>query len=316
MSLAWLLRRVALIALTLLVVSFLVFAATQILPGNAAAMILGENATPDQLAALSRQLGLDRPWPVQYADWLAGVLRGQLGQSLALSTPVADLLGQALVRSLVLAGATLLVVACVGLSLGVAGSVYRGTWVDLLVSLVATLGVALPEFVTATLLLVFLAGPENGLFPSGGYVPLADGVGPFLAHMALPVAALSLVLLAHVSRQVRSEMSDVLRRDYVRTAILKGLPRRTVLRRHALRNALAPAIAVLALDVGYLLGGILVVEEVFAWPGLGRLLVFALQNRDLPLIQAGTLLIASVYAGANLAADIAYAALDRRVQYA
>jgi len=316
MSAAWLLRRVALIGLTLLAVSFLVFAATQILPGNAAAMILGENATPDQLEALTLQLGLDRPWPVQYAHWLAGIARGQLGQSLALNTPISDLLGQALVRSLVLAGATLVVVACAGISLGVAAAMYRGTWIDLLVSLVATLGVALPEFVTATLLLVWLAGPENGLFPSGGYVPLAEGIRPFVAHMVLPVTALSLVLLAHVSRQVRSEMSDVLRTDYVRTAILKGLPSRTVLRRHALRNALAPAIAVLALDVGYLLGGILVVEEVFAWPGLGRLLIFALQNRDLPLIQAGTLLIAAVYAGSNLAADIAYAALDRRVQYA
>jgi peptide/nickel transport system permease protein len=316
MNVAWLLRRILLIGVTLLAVSFLIFAATQILPGDAAAMILGENATPDQLHALSQQLGLDRPWWLQYGHWLAGVLHGQLGTSLALSAPVADLLGQALVRSLVLAVATLIVVAGLGIPLGVAAASRRGTVIDLLVSLVAMLGIALPEFVTATLLLVWLAGPETGLFPSGGYVPLADGVQPFVAHLVLPVAALSLVLLAHVSRQVRSEMADVLRTDYVRTAILKGLPPRTVLLRHALRNALAPAIAVLALDMGYLLGGILVVEEVFAWPGLGRLLIFALQNRDLPLIQAGTLLIAMVYAGSNLVADVAYAALDRRVQFA
>ena len=315
MSLSWLLRRVGLILVTLLAVSFVIFAATQILPGDAAAMILGENATADQLQELSAQLGLDQPWWAQYAHWLSGALQGQLGRSLALSTPVASLLGQALVRSLVLACATLLVVAGIAIPLGVAAAAHRGRLVDLMVSVLATLGIALPEFVTATLLLVWLAGPDYGVLPSGGYVPWAEGAWAFLAHMALPVTTLSLVLLAHVSRQVRSEMSDVLRTDYVRTATLKGLPRATVLRRHALRNALAPAIAVLALDVGYLLGGIIVVEEVFAWPGLGRLLIFALQNRDLPLIQAGTLLIATVYAASNLLADVAYAALDRRVQF-
>jgi peptide/nickel transport system permease protein len=315
MNPAWLLRRVALIFLTLLVVSAVVFGATQILPGNAAAMILGENATQDQIRALTIQLGLDQPWWMQYGHWLGGVLHGDWGRSLSLNTPVTALVGQALERSLALAAATLLVVACIGIPLGVLAASRRGSWVDFVVSIASTMGIALPEFVTATLLLVFVAGPSDGVLPSGGYVPFAASPGDFVRHMVLPVAALALVLVAHVARQVRSETADVLRADYIRTATLKGLSRAMVLRRHALRNALAPAIAVIALDVGYLLGGIIVVEEVFAWPGLGRLLIFATQNRDLPLIQAGTLLIAGVYALSNLAADIAFAALDRRVQY-
>jgi peptide/nickel transport system permease protein len=179
----------------------------------------------------------------------------------------------------------------------------------------AFLGIALPEFVTATLLLIFFASPEVGWFPAGGYVPLAENPGRFLLHLILPTLALSLILTAHIARQTRSEMVDVLQADYVRTATLKGLPRRVVLTRHALRNALAPAIAVIALDVGYLIGGIIVVEEVFAYPGLGRMMVFALQNRDLPVIQAGALVMAATYAITNLIADLIYAALDRRVQY-
>jgi peptide/nickel transport system permease protein len=147
-------------------------------------------------------------------------------------------------------------------------------------------------------------------------VPLGESVAGFLAHLVLPAATLSVVLTAHIARQVRSEMSDVLASDYVRAARLKGLPERTVVMRHALRNALAPAVAVISLDVGYLLGGILVVEEVFAWPGLGRLMIYALQNRDLPVIQAVTLLLAGAYALSNLVSDLVIAALDPRVRYA
>ena len=153
------------------------------------------------------------------------------------------------------------------------------------------------------------------MVPSRGLEPLSAGLWPALSHLILPVLTLTIILMAHISRQTRSEMVDVLQTDYIRTATLKGLSRRTVLYRHALRNALLPTITVIALDVGYLIGGILVVEEVFAFPGLGRQLIFAIQNRDLPLIQASVLTIALIYALANFAADLLYGYLDRRIQY-
>ena len=315
MRLAYLLKRVGFIAVILLVVSFVVFAVTQILPGNAAQMILGEFALPEQLEALERQFGLDDPWFVQYGRWLAGLLTGDWGTSMVMRQPVLPLVFDALSRSLVLAGLSLLAVTFIAIPMGVLAASRRGRPTDTGISVVSYIGVSLPEFVTATLLLVFLTRPEVGLFPAGGYTPPGEDFGRFLSHLVLPVATLIIILMAHISRQTRSEMVDALQHDYIRTATLKGLPRRTVLVRHALRNALLPTITVIALDVGYLIGGIIVVEEVFAYPGLGRLLVFAMQNRDLPLIQAGALVMAAVYAAANLAADLVYAALDRRIQY-
>ena len=316
MSGRYLVRRLGLILVVLLVVSFAVFAITQILPGNAAVMILGEFATPGQREALEVELGLDRPWYVQYARWLGGILAGDWGRSRRLSQPVAHLIGEAFWRSAALAIAALSTVVLVAIPLGVIAALRRGTLIDLAAGLFAYVGVALPEFVTATLLLVFLAAPDRGWLPAGGYVPLAEDPAQFLRHVVLPAAALALILTAHIARQVRSEMADVLATDYVRTAVLKGLKPRDVVFRHALRNALAPAVAVISLDIGYLLGGILVVEEVFAWPGLGRLLIFALQNRDLPLIQCGTLVLAATYAISNFIADVVTAALDPRIRYA
>lgn len=316
MSAAYLARRLAAVLIVLFIVSLTVFAITQILPGNAAVMILGEYATADQLKALELQLGLDRPWHAQYLSWISTILSGDFGVSMRLSTPVAQLIGEAFWRSAALAAAALAMVTLVAIPMGVVAALRRGGLVDLGLSLFAYAGVAVPEFVTATLLLVFLAAPERGWFPAGGYAPPGEGLGLFLWHMALPAATLSLILTAHIARQVRSEMSEVLASDYVRAARLKGLTEAVVVRRHALRNALAPAIAVISLDIGYLLGGIIVVEEVFAWPGLGRLMIYALQNRDLPVIQAATLVLAAVYALSNLIADLVIAALDPRVRYA
>ena len=314
MTAGWLLRRVGAILLVLLVVSFTVFGITQLLPGNAAVMILGEFATPEQLHALERTLGLNDPWWQQYLHWLGGILRGDWGMSTGLSRPVAGLVGDALGRSAILAGATLVTVCLLAIPIGIAGALLRGTVFDLGIGLVAYLGASVPEFVTATLLLVLVAGA--GWLPAGGFTPAADGLGEFIRHMVLPVATLSLILVAHLSRQVRSEMGEVLGSDYVRAARVKGLRPSRIVLVHALRNALVPAVAVLSLDVGYLLGGILVVEEVFAWPGLGRLLIYAVQNRDLPVMQAATLVMAAAYTLSNLVADIAIAALDPRVQYA
>ncbi|TKT69769.1 ABC transporter permease [Aquamicrobium sp. LC103] len=316
MSLTYLLRRLGAVLIVLAIVTVAVFVITNVLPGNAALMILGENATAENLSALERQLGLDRPLPVQYLHWIGGVLQGDFGMSLRLRLPVSEVVGSAFFNSLWLAGIVLVAVTLIAIPLGALAALTRGTVVDAVIGVFSYLGTALPEFVTATLLLVIFAKPENPIFPAGGFVAPFDDFPGFLRHVVLPAATLGLILMAHISRQVRSEMSEVLASDYVRAARLKGLSERRVIWRHTLPNSLAPAVAVISLDIGYLLGGIIVVEEIFAWPGLGRLLIYALQNRDLPVIQAITLLLAVVYALSNLLADLVIAKLDPRVRYA
>ncbi len=315
MSLGYLIRRLFSVLLVLVIVSFAVFAITMILPGNAAVMILGEYATEDQLVALAEVLGLDRPWYIQYFDWASSILQADWGMSLRLSLPVGDVVGDAFWNSAYLAVTALVTVTIIAIPLGIFAALRRGTVVDLVIGLFAYVGTAMPEFVTATLLLVFLADVAAGYLPAGGFIAPNESMSGFISHVILPAGTLSLILTAHISRQVRSEMSDVLASDYIRAARLKGLREGTVIRRHALPNSLAPAVAVISLDVGYLLGGIIVVEEIFAWPGLGRLLIYALENRDLPVIQAITLLLATVYALSNLFSDLVIAALDPRVRY-
>lgn len=317
MTLGYLIRRILAVLLVLIIVTFAVFAVTMILPGNAAVMILGEHATDESLRAMEIRLGLDRPFHVQYFEWVRGILlEGDFGMSLRLSLPVAEVVGQAFWNSAWLAITALAAVTVIAIPLGMLAAVKRGTPADLGIGLVAYVGTAMPEFVTATLLLVFLAGPGTGYLPAGGFIAPGESFTGFLSHVVLPAGTLGLILTAHIARQVRSEMSDVLASDYIRAARLKGLRERVVIRRHALPNSLAPAVAVISLDVGYLLGGIIVVEEIFAWPGLGRLLILALENRDLPVIQAITLALATVYALTNLLSDIAIAALDPRVRFA
>jgi peptide/nickel transport system permease protein len=315
MTRRYLVRRLGGVVITLWLVSLIVFGITQILPGNAANMILGTAATPDALQALSTQLGLDRPWYVQYVTWLLGMVSGDWGRSMILSTPVRPAVLDALGRSALLGSIALVLVTVVAVPLGVWSAVRRGRITDFVVTLCSYIGISMPEFVVATVLVAVLVRPDIGWFPASGYQPLDRGFGGFLLHLLLPVVSLALVLTAHIVRQTRSEMSDVLQADFVRTARLKGLPPRAVLFRHALPNALLPTITVIALDVGYLVGGILVIEEIFAFPGLGRLMIFAVTNRDLPLLQAGTVVMATIYAGANFVADVAYAMLDRRIQY-
>ena len=315
MSLGYLTRRLFSVLLVLVIVSFAVFAITMILPGNAAVMILGEYATEDQLLALAEVLGLNRPWYIQYFEWAGNILQADWGMSLRLSLPVGEVVGDAFWNSASLAVTALVTVIIIAIPLGILAALYRGSKVDLGIGLFAYVGTAMPEFVTATLLLVFLAGSAGGYFPAGGFIAPNESFPGFVSHVILPAGTLGLILMAHIARQVRSEMSDVLASDYIRAARLKGLRERTVIRRHALPNSLAPAVAVISLDIGYLLGGIIVVEEIFAWPGLGRLLIYALENRDLPVIQAITLLLAAVYALSNLFSDLVIAALDPRVRY-
>ena len=316
MTLGYIFRRLMAVILVLFVVTFAVFAITMILPGNAAVMILGEYGTEEAVAAMERILGLDKPWHIQYIDWLVGVLHGDFGQSLRLSLPVADVVGDAFWNSASLAITALLSVTIIAIPLGALAAIKRGSTADLIIGIFSYIGSSMPEFVTATMLLIFVAGPALGLLPAGGFIAINESLGGFTSHVILPATTLGLVLTAHISRQVRSEMSEVLSSDYIRAARLKGLSEHRVIRRHALPNSLAPAVAVISLDIGYLLGGIIVVEEIFAWPGLGRLLIYALENRDLPVIQAITLVLATVSALSNFLSDIAIAILDPRVRYA
>jgi len=315
-SLSYLVKRIGFILFTLLAVSVIVFGITQVLPGDAAQMMLGENATDDALAAVRDRLGLDRPIWLQYWDWLSATLGGDFGISLRTGLPVSEMMLPALQRSLLLALLAILLMLVLAVPMGIIAALRRGKPTDVVIGLGSYVGVSMPEFVTATVVLLLLANPVLGLFPATGYVPLTEDFWEGLHHLALPVLTVSVILIAHVSRMVRSEMIDVLHTDYVRAARMKGLTRRRVILRHALPNALLPAITIVALDVGYLLGGIIVVEEIFAFPGIGRQLIVAIQNRDLPAIQAGALIMAATYAIVNFLADLAYAALDRRIQYA
>ena len=314
MSASWLLHRCLFVVYTLFLVSVVVFAITQALPADAAVTLLGENATPEALAAVREKLGLGDPMLLQYWHWLSHLLQGDFGTSMRTGQAVGPALFLALSRSLLLAACAILLMLVVAVPLGIIAALRRGGPVDLLAGLVSYLGVSLPEFVTGTLLLVLMADRLQWL-PATGYVPLTDNFFDGLRHLVLPALTVSFILVAHVSRMVRSEMIDVMHSDYVRAARLRGLSKGAVLFRHALRNALLPVITIAALDIGYVLGGIIVVEEIFALPGIGRALIVAIEARDLPAIQAAALIMAGTYAVVNFAADIAYALIDKRIRY-
>ena len=308
-------RRTVSIALVLVLISLIVFVAIHVLPGSAATLILGEYATPESLRALERDMGLDRPFALQYAAWMGGVVTGDWGYSLAMKQPVTAIVGLRLRNSAWLAGFALVAVALIAVPLGTLAALRRGRWLDLAILTGSYIGISVPEFVTGMVLILVLAGPTLHLFPTGDYAPMAAGLRTWLSHLVLPALTLTLVLLAHVLRQTRSGLVEVLQSAYVRTARLKGATERRVVARHALRNGLLPAVTVIALDLGYLMGGIVVVEEVFAYPGMGRLILYAIQNRDVPLLQVSILIVAAAYAFANFAADLAYAWLDPRIRY-
>jgi peptide/nickel transport system permease protein len=300
--------------LSLLILSAIVFACTHVLPGDAAATMLGEQATPEALAALRMRLGLDRPLIAQFFAWLAGIPQGDFGISATLNQPVGALIADRFANSFSLAVAALILAAAVAIPLGVIAAVRRGSRLDGTILGASYFGISIPDFVVAPVLIILLASPPLNLFPSSGFTALAASFTGWASHIVLPVITLTFVLTAHLLRQTRSGMLDVLSSDYIRTARLKGLPERTVVWRHGLRNGLATTITVLALDVGYLMGSIVIVEEIFAFPGLGRLMVYAVGNRDIPLVQGTALTIGAVYVLANLVADLLQAALNPRLR--
>lgn len=314
MSAHYIVKRLMMILYTLFVVSLIVFAITQILPADAAVMMLGENATDEALEALRQSMGLNAPIWMQYGRWLGHVLQGDFGHSLRTGQAIGPVMVEALGRSMLLAMLSIGLMLVIAVPLGIIAAIRRGRIADILVSLISYIGVSLPEFVTATIAVLVFADLMAWLPPTG-YVPLTENFADGIAHLVLPVCVISIILIAHVSRMVRSELVDVLHSDYIRAARMKGLSSGMVLRRHALRNALLPTITIVALDVGYLLGGVIVVEEIFAIPGIGRQLIVAIQARDLPSIQAGVLIMAATYSIVNFVADILYAWLDKRIQY-
>jgi peptide/nickel transport system permease protein len=307
-------RRVAWIATTLVVLSVLIFAITQMAPGNVANILAGQFATPDAIAAIAAKLGLNDPYHVQYWRWASAVLQGDFGRSLIMERPIAPVLWDALANSAVLAGVAFIVVAVVGIGLGVLAAVRAGGALDHGVSLFGSLGISVPEFFWG-IVLILVFSRWLGWLPSGGLADPGSGLATRAAHVVLPAATLAFALIAHVSRMTRSSMLGVLHSQYVRNARAKGLPERVVILRHALRNALLPTITILAIDVGLLIGGVVVVETVFAYPGLGRALIFSIERHDLPMIQASILVIAAIYCGANLIADLLYAFFNPKIRY-
>ncbi|MFI5015775.1 MAG: ABC transporter permease [Hyphomicrobiales bacterium] len=307
-------RRILWIATTLVVLSVLIFAITQILPGSVARVIAGQFAGQEAVDAIAAKLGLNDPFYVQYWRWASSVLHGDLGRSLIMERPIAPVLWDALANSAVLAGLAFVFVTVIGISLGVVAAIRHNGFIDHAVSLFTFLGISVPEFFWGIVLILVFARYLQWL-PSGGAAEPGSGFGAVAAHAALPSTTLAFALIAHVSRMTRSSMLGVLRSQYVRNARAKGLPEHVVIIRHALRNALLPTITVLAIDVGWLIGGVVVTEEVFAYPGLGRALIFSIERHDLPMIQASILVIAGIYCGSNLVADLLYAFFNPRIRY-
>jgi peptide/nickel transport system permease protein len=312
---AFLLRRLVGLLGVLLGMSVLIFGIIHVLPGNVAYSILGEFATPAAVAQLEAKLGLNDPLPVQYWRWLDAMLHGDLGMSIVMNRPAASLIGEALGRSALLAGLAFGLIAAGGISLGLYAATHRGRASDKVLTLAQFVLIAVPEFFWAILAVLVFASWLN-LLPATGYAPFHAGVADWAAHLVLPVLVLSFGLVAHVSRLTRSSMLEVLDSRFVLAARARGLPERRVLWRHALPNALLPAITVLAIDAGLLIGGIVVVETVFAYPGLGRLLVYAIERHDLPLLQVGMMVVTAIYALANFVAELLYAALNPRIRVA
>lgn len=310
----FILRRLGFVVLTLLLSSILVFAATHILPGDVATMVLGREASEQAKEALREELGLDRPLIVQYGSWLGNLVQGDWGTSISTQSDAFAITMERLRNSVMLAVVAFLMYVPLGIFLGVVAAWRRNSPLDQVISAGSLAFIGLPEFVTAVLLIA-LFSRVLGWFPSSSAIAPGTSFVAALPYLILPGLTVSLTSLAYVVRMTRAGTVEVLQTDYVRTAYLKGLPAHQVLFGHVLRNSLLPTVTVVAAGVGWLIGGLIVTESVFGYPGLGRLVLFAIQRRDLPLVQSTTMLIVAIFAFANLAADIVYALLNPRIRY-
>ena len=298
----------------LAVVSLVSFAIIALVPGDMASEMAGPSATAEELARLRAELGLDKPILERMVEWYGALLRGDLGQSVLLRRSVSEAILERLPVTLGLTFLALGFAIVLGVLAGMVAAVRANTWTDQGVMALALIGLSLPDFWLG-LVFIWAFAVKLGWLPTGGYVPLAEDPLGWLRAMAMPAAALALTQMGLLARMTRASMLEVLRQDYVRTARAKGLPGWVVVGRHAGANVLVPVITVAGVSVGILLGGAVVIEQVFALPGVGRLIIGAIQRRDYPVIQGGLLLTATIFVLVNLVVDLLYAAVDPRVRY-
>ncbi len=298
----------------MVVVALFVFALLHLSPGDPAAVIAGDYASPADVEKIRHQLGLDQPIHVQLGIWLWNVVRGDLGTSIFSGLPVTKLIGQRLEPTLALTVATMLIAILIAVPMGIIAAWASGTWIDRLVMVVAVLGFSLPVFWLG-FLLIYGFSLQLELLPVQGYVSYKKGFIPFLRHLILPSLTLGLVYLALIARMTRASMLEVMREDYIRTAHAKGLKPHVVLLWHGLKNAALPIVTIIGVGVALLIGGVVVTESVFAIPGLGRLTVDAILHRDYPVIQGIILVFSGVYVLINLIVDVLYTFLDPRIRY-
>ena len=307
-------KRLGLSLVTLFLVSVIVFAISDVLPGDVGRAILGRSATDAQVAQIDHDLGYDKPLPERYWKLVSGYATGDWGRSPVLNVRVRPLVMRRFENSLILAAFAFVLIVPFSIVMGVLAALHNGRWPDRTISITGLSLIALPEFVSGVILLVVFA-VELGWFPSSSSVPTANPVDWF-RQLLLPSIPLMCVLFGYIARMARAGTVDALRADYTRTATLKGLPRRTVIARHVLRNSLLPTISVVSVQIGYLVGGLVVVETLFAYPGIGSLAYDSVQANDITMIEAIVLFTAVIYMLSNLVADILYAALNPRVRLA
>ena len=311
----YLARRLGLILVSLFFASVIIFLITEIIPGDVAQVILGQNATPDTLAALRERLGLNNPPELRFLKWIGGVLTGHLGESLSMQgVQIGELISRRGLNSLFLAAASTIILVPLSLALGVIAGLNERKWPDTLISTLSLIAISLPEFISGTFLMLIFSVMLHWL-PAASSIDSTRSLFSQIPLLVLPVITVSLVLLGYVARMVRASVIDASRSTYARTAVLKGLPPFLVTTRHILKNALLPSVTIIAMNIGWLFGGIIIVESVFGFPGLGGLVLFAIQQRDLPLIEDVVLVMAAAYLVLNLLADMVYAALNPRIRY-
>jgi len=311
----FLLTRLGLAAITLFLLSVFVFLGANLLPGNVARRKLGNLADQSAVDQLNHQLGTDKPILVQYWNWITGLLHGDLGTSLSYQLPVSQLIGPALTNSVKLAAFAFVMVVPLAIVGGVVAALKRDRLTDRIITVGGLSLAVVPEFVTG-IMLILVFGLWLGLFPVSANAPDGSDILTQLKYLFLPALTLVIVLFGYISRITRAGTIEALDADYTRTAVLKGLPRRTVIRRHVLRNSLLPTIAVIATQTGYLIGGLVVIETLFNYPGMGRLIFTAANDKDFPLLAASVLIVGIVFLVATLLADIAYSLLNPRIRYA
>ena len=306
-------KRFALSVVTLFILSVIVFAATQLLPGNIGRNVLGPFADQHSVDLYNHQVGADRPLLTQYGDWIWKLLHGDLGRSLQYQVPVWSLLGPSLKNSLKLAAEAFVLVIPLSIFGGVAAALRRGRVTDRVITITGLSLTAIPEFVSGIFLIVIL-GVFLKWLPVNAQWPQGTGVFGQMKYLLLPALALVMVLFGYIARMARAGTIEALDADYTRTAVIKGLPQRTVLRRHVLRNSLLPTIAVIATQVGYLMGGLVVIELIFNYQGIGQMIFRAATQKDFPALEAAVLVVGVVFLLSTLVADILYSVLNPRVR--